>query len=39
MAPKIEFFELWRALVSDLRFSSFFFDFAALGLRTCVMDF
>ena len=39
MAPKIEFFELWRALVSDLNFSSFFFDFVALGLGTFVMDF
>ena len=39
MAPKIEFFELSRALVSDLRFSSFFFDFVALDLRTFVMDF
>ena len=39
MAPKIEFFELWRALVSDLNFSSFFFDFAAWGLRTFVKDF
>ena len=39
MAPKIEFFELWRALVSDLDFSSFFFDFVALGLGTFVQDF
>ena len=39
MALKIEFFELWRASVSDLNFSSFFFDFVALGLGTFVMDF
>ena len=39
MAPKIEFFELWRALISDLDFSSFFFDFVALGLGTFVQDF
>ena len=39
MAPKIEFFELWRALVSDLNFSSFFFDFVGLGLGTSVKDF
>ena len=39
MAPKIEFFELWRALVSDLSFSRFFSDFAAVGLGTFVMDF
>ena len=39
MVPKIEFFELWRALVSDLNFSSFFFDFLALGLGTYVKDF
>ena len=39
MALKIEFFDFWRALVSDLSFSSFFFDFVALGLGTFVMDF
>ena len=39
MAPKIEFFELWRALVSDLNFSSFFFDFVAFGPGTFVKDF
>ena len=39
MAPKIEFFELWRALISDLDFSSFFFDFVAPGLGTFVQDF
>ena len=39
MAPKIEFFELWRALVSDLNFSSFFFNFVGLGLGTFVIDF
>ena len=39
MARKIEFFELWRALISDLDFSSFFFDFVALGLGTSVKDF
>ena len=37
--PKIEFFELWRALVSDLNFSSFFFDFVGLGLGTFVKGF
>ena len=39
MAPKIEFFELWRALVSDLNFSNFFFNFVGLGLGTFVKDF
>ena len=39
MAPKIEFFELWRALISELVCSSFFFDFVALGLGTFVQDF
>ncbi len=39
MVPKIEFFELWRVSVSDLNFSSFFFNFAALGLGTFVKDF
>ena len=39
MGPKIEFVELWRALVSDLNFFCFFFDFAALGLGTVVKDF
>ena len=39
MIPKIGFFELRRALVSDLNFSSFFVDCAALGLGTFVMDF
>ena len=39
MAPKIEFSKLWRALVSDLSFSSFFFDFVALGLGTFVKGF
>ena len=39
MVPKIEFFELWRLSVSDLDFSSFFFNFAALGLGTFVKDF
>ena len=39
MAPKIEFFELWRALVSDLNFSSFFFNFVGLGMGAFVMDF
>ena len=39
MAPKIEFFELWRALVSDLDFLSFFFDFVGLGLGAFVKDF
>ena len=39
MAPKIEFFELWRELISDLDFSSFFFDFVALGLGTFAQDF
>ena len=39
MAPKIEFFKLWRALVSDLDFSSFFVNFVALGLGTFVKDF
>ena len=34
-----EFFELWRDSVSDLKFSSFFFDFVALGLGTFVKDF
>ena len=38
MIPKIGFFELWRALVSDFSFSSFFVNFAALGLGTLVMD-
>ena len=39
MAPKIEFFELWNALASDLNFSSFFFDYVALGLRNFAKDF
>ena len=39
MAPEMNFFELWRALVSDLNFSSFFFDYVALGLGTFVKDF
>ena len=39
MAPKIEFFEVWRALISDLDFSSLFVDFAVLGLGTFVIDF
>ena len=39
MAPKIEFFKLWSVSVSDLNFSSFFFNFAALGLGTFVKDF
>ena len=39
MASKNEFFESWRALISDLDFSSFFFDFVALGLGTFVKDF
>ena len=39
MGPKIGFFELWRALVSDLNFSSFFLDVVALGLGTFVKDF
>ena len=39
MEPKIGFFEIWRALVSDLNFSSFFYNFAALGLGTVVKDF
>ena len=39
MAPTIEFFEFWRVSVSDLNFSSFFFDFVGLGLGTSVKDF
>ena len=39
MARKIDFFELWKVSVSDLNFSSFFFNFAALGLGTFVKDF
>ena len=39
MAPKIGFFELWKALISDLNFSNLFFDVAALGLGTFVKDF
>ena len=39
MVPKIGFFELWRALVSDRNFSIFFFNFVALGLGTFVKDF
>ncbi len=39
MASKIEFLEFWRALISDLNFSSFFFDFVGLGLGTFVKDF
>ena len=38
MGPKIEFFKLWRVSVSDLNFSSFFFDFVGLGLGTFVKD-
>ena len=38
MAPKIEFFELWKALVSDLNFSSFVFYVDALGLGTFLKD-
>ena len=39
MAQKIEFFKLWRALVSDLDFSSFFLNFVPLALGTFVKDF
>ena len=39
MAPRIVFFELWKASVSDLNFSSLFFDFVDLGLGTFVHEF
>ena len=39
MAPKIRFFEVLRVLVPYFIFSSFFFDFLALGLGTYVKDF
>ena len=39
MALKIVFFEVLSVLVSNVNFSSFFFDFLALGLGTYVKDF
>ena len=37
--PKIDFLGFWRVSVSDLNFSSFFFDFVGLGLGTFVKGF
>ena len=39
MIPKIDFFKLWEALVSNLDLKAFFLDFAALRLGTFVEDF
>ena len=39
MTPEIEFLEFRRALVSDLNFWNFFFDFVASELGIFAKDF